>query len=104
LLAVLIRLQPAKIFFAGCCLKPAASENTFLLAAALRQSLVKICLRWRSIIVSEYLDFHWPLVCGGSKFRQQKPKMTATKDSFRSSGIQLVRFFVVNGTYSSNLN
>jgi hypothetical protein len=60
----------SEIFFAGGCLKQDASEDTFLLATALRQPLAKTYLCWRSITVSKDHDFHWPLVCGGSKFRQ----------------------------------
>jgi hypothetical protein len=43
--------------------------------------------RWLSITASKDLDLHWPLLCGGSKFRQRKPKMAATKDGFCSSAL-----------------
>jgi hypothetical protein len=44
--------------------------------------------RWPT--ASEDLDLPWPLLCGGSKFRQRKPKMASTKDGFRSSDLELV--------------
>jgi hypothetical protein len=71
--------------FAGGWYNSTASENRLSLAASITQPPAKINYHWRPITASEDLDLHWPLLCGGTKNHQRKPKMAATKDGFRSS-------------------
>jgi hypothetical protein len=77
--AVLSQRQ-RKWIFAGGWLKPTPAKIDFC---------------WWSITASEDLDFHWSLLCGGCKFRQQKSKMAATKNGFRSSENTKLKFLAL---------